>query len=113
MSLYEDPTIARVMARILKVLDKGPASTAQLHQATVTELDNVPAFSQSQILRLLHELARFAEPSNSRVTDNYVELKRTDGSTTVLRIVWQMLPRNGGRSLFLFCPYCNTPRRHV
>jgi hypothetical protein len=58
-------------------------------------------------------LARYVEPSNSRVTDNYVELKRTDGSATVLRIVWRMLPRNGGRSLFLLCPYCNTPRRHV
>ena len=27
-----------------------------------------------------------------------VELKRADESTTVLRIVWRMLPRNGGRS---------------
>jgi hypothetical protein len=34
-------------------------------------------------------------------------------SATVLRIVWRMLPRNGGRSLFLLCPYCNTPRCHV
>jgi hypothetical protein len=58
-------------------------------------------------------LARYVEPSNSRMTDNYVELKRTDGSLTVLRIVWRMLPRNCGRSLFLFCPFCNTPRRHV
>ena len=30
MSLFEDPTIARVTALILKVLEKGPASTAQL-----------------------------------------------------------------------------------
>src|SRR5258708_1496412 len=58
-------------------------------------------------------LARYVEPSNSRVTDDYVELKRTDGSTTVLRIVWRMLPRNGGRALFLVCSYCKTPRRHV
>jgi hypothetical protein len=42
-----------------------------------------------------------------------VELKRTDGSTTILRIVWRMLPRNGGRALFLLCPHCDTPRRHV
>jgi hypothetical protein len=41
------------------------------------------------------------------------ELKRTDGSITVLCIVWRTLPRNGGRSLFLLCPGCNTPRRHV
>jgi hypothetical protein len=58
-------------------------------------------------------LARFVEPSNSRMTDNYVELKRTDGSATVLRIVWQMLPRNGGRALLLVCSNCNTPRRFV
>jgi hypothetical protein len=58
-------------------------------------------------------LARYVEPSNFRVTDNYVELKRTDGSATVLRIVWRMLPRNGGRALLLVCSFCNTPRRHV
>ena len=58
-------------------------------------------------------LARYVEPSNSRVTHDHVELKRTDGSTTVLRIVWRTLPRNGGRALLLACSYCNTPRRHV
>lgn len=42
-----------------------------------------------------------------------VELKRSDESITVLRIVWRMLPRNGGRALFLLCPTCDTPRRHV
>jgi hypothetical protein len=58
-------------------------------------------------------LARYVEPSNSSVTDNYVELKRLDGDCTVLRIVWRMLPRNGGRALMLVCSYCNAPRRHV
>jgi len=43
----------------------------------------------------------------------YVQLKRTDASTTVLGIVWRALPRNGGRALLLLCPYCNTPRRFV
>jgi len=57
-------------------------------------------------------LARYVEPSNSRVTD-YVELKRIDGSAAVLRVVWRMLSRNGGRALLLVCSYCNTPRRHV
>jgi hypothetical protein len=42
-----------------------------------------------------------------------VELKRTDESTTVLRIVWRPLPCNGGRALFLLCPCCDTPRRFV
>jgi hypothetical protein len=49
-------------------------------------------------------LARYVDPHDSRATNNHVELKRTDGSLTVLRIVWRMLPRNGGRSLFLLCP---------
>ncbi len=57
----------------------------------------------------------FTRPNEdgSRVTDNYVEPKRTDGSLTVLRFVWRRLPRNGGRALLLVCSYCNTPRRHV
>jgi hypothetical protein len=45
--------------------------------------------------------------------DGYVELKRNDESTSVLRIVWRTLPRNGGRALFLLCPHCDTPRRFV
>lgn len=43
----------------------------------------------------------------------YVQLKRTDGSVTILRIVWRMLPRNDGRALFLFCTNCQVPRRFV
>jgi hypothetical protein len=42
-----------------------------------------------------------------------VELKRTDGSTKVLRIVSQTIPRNGGQALLMLCPYCDTPRRFV
>jgi hypothetical protein len=42
-----------------------------------------------------------------------VELKRIDGSTTVLRIVSQTMPRNGGQALLMLCPYCDTPRRFV
>jgi hypothetical protein len=46
--------------------------------------------------------------------EGYVELKGTNGSATVLCITWRMLlPRNGGRALFLLCPHCDTPRRHV
>ena len=45
--------------------------------------------------------------------DECVELKRTDGSTTVLHTVWRTLPRNGGRTLFFHCLDCNTPRRYV
>jgi hypothetical protein len=46
-------------------------------------------------------------------THDYVELKRTNGSITILQIVWRTLPRNGGRALLLRCPECETPRRHV
>jgi hypothetical protein len=58
-------------------------------------------------------LARFHDPQDSSAAENYVELKRPDGDYTVLRIIWRMLPRNGGRALLLLCPHCNTPRRFV
>jgi hypothetical protein len=58
-------------------------------------------------------LARFHDPQDASAVENYVELKRPDGDYSVLRIVWRILPRNGGRALFLFCPYCQTPRRRV
>jgi hypothetical protein len=58
-------------------------------------------------------LAHYVDPHDSRATDNHVELKRNDGSVSVLRITWRMLPRNGGRALLLVCSYCSTPRRHV
>lgn len=45
--------------------------------------------------------------------DGFVELKRPDGRAAVLRLVWRMLPRNGGRALLLLCPGCHTPRRFV
>jgi hypothetical protein len=60
-----------------------------------------------EAVRLAHFIAC------GREANDYVELKRTDGSTTVLRIVWRMLPRKGGRALFLLCPHCDTPRRYV
>jgi hypothetical protein len=44
--------------------------------------------------------------------DDYAERKRADGSATVLRLVWRMLPGNDGWALFL-CPCRETPRRHV
>src|SRR5713226_5326041 len=60
-----------------------------------------------EAVRLAHFIAC------GREGNDCVELKRTDGNTTILRIVWRMLPRNGGRALLLRCPYCDTPRRHV
>src|SRR6516165_9257865 len=60
-----------------------------------------------EAMRLAHFIACGKEGNN------YVELKRNDGSATRLRIVWRMLPRNGARALFLLCPWCETPRRFV
>ena len=60
-----------------------------------------------EAMRLAHFIACGKEGNN------YVELKRNDGSATRLRIVWRALPRNGGRALFLLCPWCETPRRFV
>jgi hypothetical protein len=45
--------------------------------------------------------------------DDHAGLKRTDESRTILRIVWRMLPRHGGRVLFLLCRYCDKPCRRV
>src|SRR5258708_38563663 len=39
-----------------------------------------------------------------------VELKRTDESATVLRLVWRMLPRNGGGATLLSFPPPANPR---
>jgi hypothetical protein len=40
-----------------------------------------------------------------------VEVKRPDGTRNFLRTVLRVTPRNGGRTLFLRCPYCDVPRR--
>jgi len=58
-------------------------------------------------------LGRYINSHDPHATNNHVELRRTDGSVTVLRFVWGALPRNGGRALLLVCSYCNTPRRRV
>jgi hypothetical protein len=58
-------------------------------------------------------LARYVDSHDSRATGHRVELKRPDGSTTVLRTVWRMLPRNGARALLLACSSCDVPCRNV
>lgn len=57
-------------------------------------------------------LARYVDPRDSAAT-HHVELKRTDGSLTILPTVWRMLPRHGGRALLLVCSCCGVPRRHI
>jgi len=63
-------------------------------------------------------VVRWSDPHEPQATQNYVEIRRinvahTGNGSTILPIVWRVLPRNGGQALFLLCPYCNTPRRHV
>lgn len=58
-------------------------------------------------------LARYVDPHDAQAAQNHVELKREDGSTTILRFVWRMLPQNGGRALLLVCSYCGIARRHI
>jgi hypothetical protein len=58
-------------------------------------------------------LARYADPHDSSAAQNHIELKRSDGSSTLLSAVWRTLPRNGGRALFLMCHGCEAPRRFI
>jgi len=55
-----------------------------------------------EAVRLTHFTA------SRRECNQYVELKRNARSVRVLRFVWRMLPRNGGRVLFLLCPYAGS-----
>jgi hypothetical protein len=73
-----------------------------------------PPFDSFAFRSRLSRLSRpCLSPHDTRATNSHVELKRTDGSVTILRLVWRMLPRNGGRALLLVCSNCNTPCRHV
>lgn len=45
------------------------------------------------------------------VWNDAVEIKRTDGTSTIICAVPRPLPRNGGNTRLLFCPYCQIPRR--
>jgi hypothetical protein len=61
----------------------------------------------------IKEAVRLACCAGPHGSYDQVELKRTDGSITVLRLVWRMLPRNRACALLLACSYCGTPRRQV
>jgi hypothetical protein len=61
----------------------------------------------------IQEIVRLACCIGPHDSYDSVELKRADGSLTGLRFAWRKLPRNGGRSLFLVCSVCDTPRRFV
>jgi hypothetical protein len=44
-------------------------------------------------------------------SQGWVEVKRHDGTKSVIRTTFQRLPRNGGKSLLLLCPDCGKPKR--
>ena len=66
-----------------------------------------------EAVRLTRQKPFDCEELNRADTHEYVELKRTNGSITILQVVWRTLPRNLGRAVLMRCPYCETPRRHV
>jgi hypothetical protein len=41
----------------------------------------------------------------------WAEIKRPDGTRDLVRTLLQPLPRNGGKTRLLICPYCKTPCR--
>lgn len=60
-------------------------------------------------------LASYSEPPSPFPMDwtGWVEVKRHDGSRSLIRTVVLPLPRNGGESRFLLCPICQIPRRSL
>jgi len=53
---------------------------------------------------------RYGEPGPCDWT-GWIEIKRTNGTHTLVRTVERALPRNGGKALLLVCPYCQQPCR--
>jgi hypothetical protein len=53
---------------------------------------------------------RLGSPLHLRDADS-IEVKRTDGTVTHLRVLRRPLPRNGGTDIVLACPYCRSLRR--
>jgi hypothetical protein len=45
--------------------------------------------------------------------DDWIEVKRSDGSGQRIRMCHVPLPRRGGLALLLYCPMCGVPRRHL
>ncbi len=60
-------------------------------------------------------VAPYSEPPSSLPCDwnGWAEVKRPDGTRSLIHTVVRPLPRNGGKSRFLFCPYCQIPRRSL
>lgn len=57
-------------------------------------------------------VAAYEEP-NSLDWSGWMEIKRIDGSRSLIRTIERCLPRNGGKALLLICPLCQSPRRSL
>jgi hypothetical protein len=55
----------------------------------------------------------YSEPSDPYPLDwtGWIEIKRPDGTHTLVRTILRQLPRNGGKAGFLVCPLCEAPSR--
>jgi hypothetical protein len=58
-------------------------------------------------------VTRYSEPPDRFNSDwtGWIEIKRPDGSHTLMRTVERPLPRNGGKALLLVCPVCRSRTR--
>ena len=58
-------------------------------------------------------VAAYSEPPGPVPLDwtGWVEIRRTDGSRSLVRTIEGPMPRNGGRARFLICPSCHKLRR--
>ena len=57
-------------------------------------------------------VAAYKEPSAWELDwTGWVEIKRTNGSRSLIRTVRHALPRNGGKARFIVCPRCQRLRR--
>ena len=60
-------------------------------------------------------VASYSEPSGPFPVDwnGWAEIKRSDGTRSLICTVVRSMPRNVGKSWLLFCPYCQTRRRSL
>lgn len=58
-------------------------------------------------------VSRYSEPPDRFNSDwtGWIEVKRPDGTHTLMRTVERPLPRNGGKALLMVCPLCKEPTR--
>jgi len=74
---------------------------------------NIPYLLVWQSEREIKEtvrVSRYSEPGSSDWT-GWVEIRRGDGTHTLVQVLERALPRNSGKTPLLLCPECRKPRR--